>query len=141
VELYNMIARWADQEDEENERFPKCYNDKKGNNNNHSDKGQWNNSGNPQKLKPDHEVAAVERSPQSKKLGNNQIQFEKVLHKHSPMHPKSKHSLFECVSLRKSLNAPLPDKDGKRKISKIQRTSSTTTSAATAASPRSMHRS
>jgi hypothetical protein len=31
------------------------------------------------------------------------------------MHPKSKHTLFECVSLRKSLNAPLPDQDGKRK--------------------------
>jgi hypothetical protein len=31
------------------------------------------------------------------------------------MQSKSKHSLFECVSLRKSLNAPLPDQEGKRK--------------------------
>jgi hypothetical protein len=31
------------------------------------------------------------------------------------MHPKSKHSLFECVSLRKSLNAPLPNQDSNRK--------------------------
>jgi hypothetical protein len=31
------------------------------------------------------------------------------------MHPKFKHMLFECVYLRKSLNTPLPDQDGKRK--------------------------
>jgi hypothetical protein len=30
------------------------------------------------------------------------------------MHPKSRHTLFECVSLCKSLNAP-PLQDGKRK--------------------------
>jgi hypothetical protein len=31
------------------------------------------------------------------------------------MHPKSRHTLFECVSLRKSLNAPPLPQDGKRK--------------------------
>jgi hypothetical protein len=31
------------------------------------------------------------------------------------MHPKSKHTLFERVNLRKSLNAPLLPEDGKRK--------------------------
>jgi hypothetical protein len=31
------------------------------------------------------------------------------------MHPKSKHTLFQCISLRKSLNAPLPDQDEKGK--------------------------
>ncbi|RLM80170.1 retrotransposon protein, putative, Ty3-gypsy sub-class [Panicum miliaceum] len=31
------------------------------------------------------------------------------------MHPKSQHTLFECVSLRKSLNAPLLPQDEKRK--------------------------
>jgi hypothetical protein len=40
VELCNMMAWWADQEDEENQRFPKRKNDKQGNHNNHSDKGQ-----------------------------------------------------------------------------------------------------
>jgi hypothetical protein len=30
------------------------------------------------------------------------------------MHPKAQHMLFECVSLRKSLNAPLLPQDGKR---------------------------
>jgi hypothetical protein len=110
-----MTARWADQEDGENERFPKGNNDKQGNNNNHTNKGQRNNSQNPQTRKPDHEVAAVEHNPQGKKSGNNQTQFEKFLHKQCPMHPKSKHSLFECVSLRKSLNAPLPNQDSNRK--------------------------
>jgi hypothetical protein len=31
------------------------------------------------------------------------------------MHPKARHTLFECVSLRKSLNAPLLPQDGKQK--------------------------
>jgi hypothetical protein len=31
------------------------------------------------------------------------------------MHPKSKHTLFHCISLHKSLNAPLPDQDNKGK--------------------------
>jgi hypothetical protein len=31
------------------------------------------------------------------------------------MHPKSKHTLFQCISLYKSLNAPLPDQDKKGK--------------------------
>jgi hypothetical protein len=44
MELHDMMAWCADQEDEENERFPNRKNDKQGNNNNHSDKGQWNNS-------------------------------------------------------------------------------------------------
>jgi hypothetical protein len=39
MELCDMMVRWADQE---NDRFPKLNNDKKGNNNNHFDKGQRN---------------------------------------------------------------------------------------------------
>jgi hypothetical protein len=31
------------------------------------------------------------------------------------MHPKSKHTLFKSVSLRKSLNVPRPDKNAKKK--------------------------
>jgi hypothetical protein len=57
----------------------------------------------------------VERNPRGKKLGNNKTQFEKVLHKQCSMHLKSKHSIFKCISLHKSLNAPLPNQDGKRK--------------------------
>jgi hypothetical protein len=115
VELRDMMAQWADQEDEENDRFPKRNNDKQGNSNNHFNKGQPNNSSNPQKHKPDQEVMAVEHNPRGKKLGNNQAQFEKVLHKRCSMHPKSQHTLFKFVSLGKSLNAPLLPQYGKRK--------------------------
>jgi hypothetical protein len=65
--------------------------------------------------KPDHEVMVVERNPWGKKSGSNQAQFEKVPHKQCPMHPKSRHILFECVSLCKSLNTPPLPQDGKRK--------------------------
>jgi hypothetical protein len=63
VELRDMMAWWADQEDEENDRFPKRNNDKQGNGNNHFDKGQGNHSRNPQKYKPDQEVIAIKRNP------------------------------------------------------------------------------
>jgi hypothetical protein len=93
VELHNMMQQWADQEDEENKRFPKRNNDKH-NNGNRSDKSQWNYSEPSLKRKPDHEVMAVECNSRGKKLGNQQDQFEKILHKQCPMHPKSKHTLF-----------------------------------------------
>jgi hypothetical protein len=115
VKLRDMMARWADQEDEENDHFPKRNNDKQGNGNNHFDKGQRNNSGNPRKHKPEQEVTTVEHNPRGKKLGSNQAQFEKVLHKQCVMHPKSWHTLFECVTLRQSLNAPPLPQDRKRK--------------------------
>jgi hypothetical protein len=60
VELRDMMTRWADQEDEENDHFPKCIHDKQGNSNSHFDKSQRNHSGNPRKRKHDHEVAAAE---------------------------------------------------------------------------------
>jgi hypothetical protein len=63
-----MMSWWADQEDEDNNHFPKRNNDKNGNGNNHFDKGQRNKPGNPQK-----------RNPRGKKLGSNKAQFEKVL--------------------------------------------------------------
>jgi hypothetical protein len=37
------------------------------------------------------------------------------MHKQCPIHPKSRHTLFECVSIRKSLNAPPLPQAGKRK--------------------------
>jgi hypothetical protein len=38
VELRDMMTRWADQEDEENDYFPKHNHDKQGNGNCHLDK-------------------------------------------------------------------------------------------------------
>jgi hypothetical protein len=46
VELCDMMAWWADQEDEENDRFPKRNSDKQGNGNGHFNKSQRNHSGN-----------------------------------------------------------------------------------------------
>jgi hypothetical protein len=71
VELCDMMVRWANQEDEENDRFPKRNSHKQGNDNGHFDKGEWNHLGNPQKRKPDQEVAAVKHNPHGKKSGNN----------------------------------------------------------------------
>jgi hypothetical protein len=81
VELCDMMARWADQEDEENDCFLNRNHDKQGNGNSHFDKSQRNHSGNTRKCKPDHEVAAVERNPCGMKSGNNNLDYEKVLHK------------------------------------------------------------
>jgi hypothetical protein len=60
VELSDKMPRWADQEDEENDRFPKCNHDKQGNSNGQFDKSQRNHSRNPQKRNPNHKVTAVE---------------------------------------------------------------------------------
>jgi hypothetical protein len=110
-----MMARWVDQEDEENDRFPKSNHDKQGNGNGYFDKCQRNHLGNTRKRKLDQEVTAVERHPHGKKSGNNNTQFEKVMHKECPIHPKSRHTLFECVTIRKSLNAPPLPQEGKKK--------------------------
>jgi hypothetical protein len=42
VELRDMMAWWADQEDKENDRFPKRNHDKQDNGNDHLDKSQQN---------------------------------------------------------------------------------------------------
>jgi hypothetical protein len=81
VELRDMMPRWADQEDEENDRFPKHNHDKQANGNDHFDKSQRNHSGNTLKRKLDQEVAVVECNPRGKKLGSNQAQYEQVMHK------------------------------------------------------------
>jgi hypothetical protein len=115
VELHDMMAWWADQEDEENDCFPKRNHDKQGNGNDHFDKSQRNHLGNTQKRKPDQEIMAIERNPHGKKSGNNYTQFEKVMHKQCPIHLKLRHTLFECLTIRKSLNAPPLPQAGKRK--------------------------
>jgi hypothetical protein len=57
----------------------------------------------------------MDHNPRDKKSGNQQDQFNKILHKQCPMHPNSKHTLFKCINLHKPLNAPLPDQDEKKK--------------------------
>jgi hypothetical protein len=96
---------------------PKRNNDNGGkrNNDNFSDKGQRDYLGSSQKRKSDDLIVIVDHNPRGKKSGNQQDQFDKILHKQCPMHPKYKHTLCLCINLRKSLNAPLPDQDGKKK--------------------------
>jgi hypothetical protein len=54
-------------------------------------------------------------NPHGKKSRNNDTQFKKVMHKQCLIDLKLRHTLFECVTIRKSLNAaPLPQA-GKRK--------------------------
>jgi hypothetical protein len=81
--------------------FPKHNHDKKSNGSGHFNKSQWNNSGNTRKCKPDHEVAAVKRNPRGKKSGNNDSEYEKIMHKQCPIHPESRHTLFDCVTIHK----------------------------------------
>jgi hypothetical protein len=81
------------------------------------------------------------------KSGNNYSDYEQVMHKQCPIHPKSRHTLFECVTIRKSLNAPpSPKQESERtrritkkevtsrglKISRIRRTLSMSSLAETA---------
>jgi hypothetical protein len=154
VDLRDMMAWWADQEDKENDRFPKRNNDKQGNCNNHFDKGQRNHSGNPWRRNPDQEVMAIERNPRGKRSGNNDAQFEKVLHKQYPMHLKSQHTLFECsASASHSMLYPFCKLESERtrrmkrvtsrglKISRTQRTSSTSSLVETEVFPPSARRS
>jgi hypothetical protein len=81
VELRDMMARWPNQEDEENDRYPKRNHDKQGNSNGHFDKSQRNHLGNTRKRKPDHEVMAIKRNPHGKKSGNNHSEYKQVMHK------------------------------------------------------------
>jgi hypothetical protein len=69
--------------------------------------------GNTRKRKPNHEVMAVKRNPRGKKSGNNHSEYEQVLHKQCPVQLKSRHTLFECVTIHKSLNAPPLHQAGK----------------------------
>jgi hypothetical protein len=135
VELHDMMTRWADQKDEENDRFPKRNHDMQRIGYIHFDKTQQSDSGNTRKRKPVHEVAAIERNLCGKKSGNNHSEYEQVMHKQCPIHLKSWYTLFECVTIWKSLNTSPLHQAGKRKekevtsqglkTSRIRRTSST----------------
>jgi hypothetical protein len=76
VELRDMMARWADQEDEKNDSFPKRNHDKHGSGNCHFNKSQRNHSGNTRKRNSDHKITAVERNPRGKKSWNNHSEYE-----------------------------------------------------------------
>jgi hypothetical protein len=85
-----MMQVWADQEEQERDRFTKHsnnYNNKWGNDH-RNDRSQRDYSGSSKKRKPDDLVTAVERPTctRSKKLGMTQEQVEKLLQKQRPWH-------------------------------------------------------
>jgi hypothetical protein len=63
--------------------------------------------GTTQKRKPE----TGEQPTQRKRTLNLKKRFEDALHKRCPWHPKSKHSTFECQTLRRALGAPPLNKD------------------------------
>jgi hypothetical protein len=100
--LRDMMLEWADQEEQECDRFPRRDgNNSKRNGNQCSNRGQHNFN---KKRKPEDTVTAVDRTQRGKKPGGQQDSFEKLLHKQCPLHPKAKQSILECISLQKSLN-------------------------------------
>ena len=46
-------------------------------------------------------MATMEREQKGKK-GNPQDDFQKLLERPCPLHPKGKHTILECINLRKS---------------------------------------
>ena len=106
-----MLA-WADQEEQERDRFPRREdNNQKCNGDSRSDKGQCNFD---KKRKPEDTVATMERGQKDKK-GNRQDDFQKLLERPCPLHTKGKHTILECINLRKSLQQHQLEEDKKKK--------------------------
>ena len=49
------------------------------------------------------------------KKGNQQDDFQKLLERACPLHPKVKHTILECINLRKSLQQRQLEEDKKKK--------------------------
>ena len=114
VELRDMMQRWADEEEQERNRFPRRNNDNNGKR--HNDYGGPNNQRDPaRKRKPDDTVGTMDRIPRGKKGDKSQDQFDKILHnKRCPIHPKSNHLMWECMILRKSFQLTPADAPKKK---------------------------
>ena len=59
----------------------------------------------------------MDRGQRSKK-GNQQDDFQKLLARPCPLHPKGRHTILECVNLRKSLQERQLEEARRRKIEK-----------------------
>ena len=94
-----MMTTGADNEDQENDRFPKRVEDPKRASDNRN-KGPRDQQDEGRKRRPDDHIAALDRPPSGKKL-SSQEQFEKLLHKRCPFHPNGKYSAKECRNLQK----------------------------------------
>ena len=58
----------------------------------------------------------VDRTQRGRKRNNRDDDFKKLLNKQCPLHPKAKHSILECINLRKAINEhPLEEEKKKNK--------------------------
>ena len=76
-----------------------------------SDKGHCNFD---KKRKLEDIVATMDWGQRGKK-GNQQDDFQKLLAIPCPLHPKGRHTIFECINLRKSLQERQLEEDKKKK--------------------------
>ena len=103
---------WADQEEQERDRFSRRDdNNLKCNGDLRLDKGQRNFD---KKRKPKDTVATMDRGQRGKK-GNQQDDFQKLLARPCPLHPKGRNTILECINLRKSLQERQMEEDKKKK--------------------------
>ena len=103
---------WAYQEEQERDRFPHSEdNDQKRNGDIRSDKGQCNFD---KQRKPEDTIATMNRVQRGKK-GNQQDDFQKLLARPCPLHPKGRHTILEYINLRKSLQEHQLEEDKKKK--------------------------
>nr|CAB3504394.1 unnamed protein product [Digitaria exilis] len=116
---FYLIDAWANVEDEEPERFGQR-NHGGGNNADckpHDGKQRQDsysrNQGNSRKRQPEETVAALKKAPKKATAQQHKEEFEKLLHKHCPLHPDSKHKIYECYWLQSGLGAPPLEKKKK----------------------------
>ena len=106
------MLEWADQEEQECDRFPRPEdNNQKRNGDPRSDKGKRNFD---KKRKPEGTVATKDRGQRGKK-GNQQDDFQKLLARPCPLHPKGRHTILECINLRKFLQERQLEEGKKKK--------------------------
>jgi hypothetical protein len=114
VEQRDMMQRWADEEEQERSRFPCHNNDNNGKR--HNGREGPNNQRDPVcKRKPDDTIGTMDHTQRGKKGDKKQDQFDKILHnKRCLIHPKSNHSMWECMILCKSFQSAPVDAPKKK---------------------------
>jgi hypothetical protein len=107
-----MMLGWADQQEQECDPFLRHDdNNQKHNGDPCSDKNPRNFD---KKHKPEDTVATMDQGQRGKK-GNQQDDFQKLLARPCPLHPKGRHTILECINLRKSLQEHQTEEDKKKK--------------------------
>ena len=118
MELRDMMTKWAKNEEQENDHFPMRAED---NNNKRSNdnrgKGPRDQPDQNKKCRLDDHVAALGFPQGGNKLSTRE-QFEKLLNKRYPFHPKGKHSAKDCRNLQQAVNSFVLENDNKKKQDK-----------------------